>query len=60
VSKFKEHDRESAITESVFINFKHTGGITFKISECMSYLKKDLFITCFVYLRLSQNIGFDK
>ena len=29
VSKFKQNDRGNVIIESVFINFKHTGAITF-------------------------------
>jgi hypothetical protein len=29
VSKFKQNDRENVIIESVFINFKRTGAVTF-------------------------------
>jgi hypothetical protein len=33
VSKFKQNERENVITESVFVNFKHTGAITFEITN---------------------------
>jgi hypothetical protein len=33
VSKFKQNDRENVIIESVFINFNHTGAITFEITN---------------------------
>jgi hypothetical protein len=36
LSKFKQNDRENVTIESVSINFKHTGAITFYITNEMT------------------------
>ena len=65
MSKFKQNDPENVIVESVFINFKRTREIKIRITNQRTLLllllvSENFFLSCFVYLILSQNIEFDK